>query len=174
MSQPHRLREVVRREEEAYAAGHDRPVEGYAGAIAVYLTTVGALTGLARLTGRKLPADIRPWDVALLAAATHKFSRLVTKDEITAPIRAPFTTYEGGPAAPAETHESARGSGARQTVGKLLTCPFCFGMWTATGFGAGLVFAPRATKLAATVLATLAGSDFLHMAYAKADQASRG
>jgi hypothetical protein len=57
-----------------------------------------------------------------------------------------------------------------KTVGELISCPFCVGMWVSTGFTAGFIFAPRATRLAATTLAALAGSDFLQFAYAYAEQ----
>lgn len=49
----------------------------------------------------------------------------------------------------------------------MLTCPFCTGMWVATALSAGYVFAPQATRLAASGLAALTGSDFLHFARAK-------
>lgn len=65
-----------------------------------------------------------------------------------------------------------RGSGVRKTIGELVTCPFCLGMWTATGFTAGLVYLPRATRLALGTLAALAGADLLQLAYAGLEQAS--
>lgn len=40
-------------------------------------------------------------------------------------------------------------------------------MWVATALSAGYVFAPQATRLAASGLAALTGSDFLHFARAK-------
>lgn len=43
-------------------------------------------------------------------------------------------------------------------------------MWVSTGFTTGYIFAPRATRLVATTLAALAGSDFLQFAYAYAEQ----
>ena len=43
-------------------------------------------------------------------------------------------------------------------------------MWVSTGFTAGYVFVPRATRLAVTTLAALAGSDFLQFAYSYAEQ----
>jgi hypothetical protein len=60
-----------------------------------------------------------------------------------------------------------RGTGARKAVGELLTCPFCTGMWISTGLCAGLVFAPGVTRLAASGLTALTGSDFLHFLRAK-------
>jgi len=102
--------------------------------------------------------------------ATHKLSRIIAKDPVTSPLRVPFTTFEGT-SGPAELAEDVRsGSGRKKTIGELVSCPFCLGMWVSTGFTAGHVFAPRATRLAVTTLAALAGSDFLQFAYAYAEQ----
>jgi hypothetical protein len=104
-------------------------------------------------------------DIALAATATHKLSRLLARDPVTSPLRAPFTTYEGT-AGPAELDEDARGEGARQAIGELITCPFCTGVWVATGLSAGLIFLPRTTRLAMGTLAALAGADLLQFVHA--------
>jgi Protein of unknown function (DUF1360) len=88
---------------------------------------------------------------------------------VTSPLRAPFTSFEGT-SGPAELHEEVRARGRLKTVGELVSCPFCVGMWVATGFVAGHLPAPRTTRLATTALAALAGSDFLQLAYAYAEQ----
>lgn len=102
----------------------------------------------------------------MLALATHKVSRLLTKESVTSPLRAPFTTYQDS-AGEAELNEEVRGEGFRHAVGELVTCPFCVGQWVATGLVAGLVFAPRATRLVGATFATLAGSDLLQLAYCR-------
>jgi Protein of unknown function (DUF1360) len=74
---------------------------------------------------------------------THKLSRTLTKEAVTSPLRAPFTHYLGI-GGPAEVNEDGRQAGQlRHSMGELLTCPFCFDMWVATGFAIGLIFAPR-------------------------------
>src|SRR5579875_1161009 len=159
-----------RRQRDEYAHGEDFPLGGYATAMSVYGGVVTALAAAARLTGRGLPERISPWDTAMTTLATHKLSRLIAKDPVTSPLRALFTRFEGT-SGPAELAEDVRdGQGRLKTVGELVSCPFCIGMWVATGFTAGYVFAPRATRLAATTLAALAGSDFLQFAYAYAEQ----
>ena len=57
--------------------------------------------------------------------------------------------------------ESPRGTGLRRAVGQLLLCPVCTGFWVASATTAGLVVAPRATRLACGALAVAAVSDFL-------------
>jgi hypothetical protein len=64
------------------------------------------------------------------------------------------------------------GDGVRHAVGELLSCPFCLAMWTAGGLTAGLVFAPRMTRYAATALTAVTASDFLQLAYDAAKKAS--
>jgi hypothetical protein len=42
-------------------------------------------------------------------------------------------------------------------------------MWVASAFLGGLVTAPRATRLAASIFAVVSGADALQLAYAKAE-----
>ena len=151
--------------EAEYTGGENFPLGGYLGAMGAYTTVVAALAGAAKLTHRQVPQP-SPWDVIVCAGATHRLSRLVARDPVTSPLRAPFTRYEGT-AGPAELKEEVRGTGVRRTIGEMLTCPFCVGMWIATGLSAGLVFAPGVTRLAASGLTALTGSDFLHFVRAR-------
>src|SRR5215203_2934213 len=112
----------------------------------------------------RLPKAISPRDLALIGVASHKTSRTIAKDKVTAPLRAPFTEHEGE-GGPGELEESPRGIGLQHTVGELIVCPFCLDQWVATGYVAGLVVAPRATRFVAAVMATVAISDFLQIAY---------
>ena len=59
-----------------------------------------------------------------------------------------------------------RGTGVQKAVGELITCPFCLDQWVATGFLAGLVAAPRATRWLASAFAVRAGADALQFGYA--------
>jgi hypothetical protein len=77
-------------------------------------------------------------------------------------------------AGPAELKEGVRGKGLRKAVGELVSCPFCLSQWVSTGFTFGLVTAPRATRLTASVFASLALADFLQFAYAWAEQGAEG
>jgi hypothetical protein len=155
-------------------AGHsperERPLGWYAAAVALFGGLVGGFTTWFRRSGRSLPERMDGRDLALVAVAAHKASRLVAKGRVMAPVRAPFTRYQqdGGPA---EVEEAARGRGLRRMVGELLVCPHCLGMWLAAGFAAGLLIAPRTTRWAASVLAIAFGSDVLQIAYRKAEDA---
>jgi uncharacterized protein DUF1360 len=149
----------------------DRPLAGYAGILGAYGAAAAVVAGIARVSGRSLPEKMSFGDVALLGVATHKLSRLLAKDAVTSPLRAPFTRFEG-PAGEAELNESPRGHGVRHSLGELLTCPFCLGVWISSGLATGLVFAPRLTRLVMGTAGAVAASDFLHLAYDRAKKAA--
>src|SRR6266542_2729976 len=91
-----------------------RRTGGYLLVMGVYGGVVGSLTALARLLGRRPPERISPGDVVLLSVATHKLSRLLAKDAVTTPLRAPFTRFEVPRARPRSTR--ARGPTARSAT----------------------------------------------------------
>jgi hypothetical protein len=150
-----------------YAPGQPFPLLGYIASGSTYVALVAGLTAAVQLTGRQLPERTSVMDLVLISVATHKLSRLVAKDSVTSPLRAPFTRYEK-PAGEAELVEQVRGHGARHTVGELISCPFCLAVWMSTVLTAGLVLAPRLTRLVATGLTAVAVSDFLQLGYAAA------
>ena len=145
--------------------------------VAPYLALIGAFVSLyggLLWAGRKrklLPARVAPYDIALLGLATHRLTRIVTRDKVTEPLRSPFTEYQG-PAGAGEVNERAKGRGLRRAIGTLLTCQYCAGPWIASALFAALVVRPRETRLAASMLAATAISDFTHQAYAAARRAS--
>ncbi len=148
-----------------YSGDADRPLAGYVGAMGAYGAFVGGLTALGRVLGARLPHRIGAGDTALLGAATFKASRTLAKAAVTSPLRAPFTRYEE-PAGENELNESVPAKGhARHTVGELLSCPFCLDVWIGTGLTAGLVIAPKPTRMAATMLTVIGVADVLHLLY---------
>lgn len=174
VSAQHQAEKVVhklRAEAEDYRGATDHPLGGFLGTMGAYGAMVAGMSAYLALSRRSLPARLAWQDMALAAVATHKASRLVAKDTVTSPLRAPFTRLKG-PSAPAELAEEPRRGGARRAVGELLTCPFCLDQWVATVAVFGLVAAPRPTRLAAGVFAVVAGADALQLAYAKLQQIS--
>jgi hypothetical protein len=155
----------------AYKNGHDRPLGGYLALMGVYGAGTALSAAATRATGRRPPARLGPWDVFQLTVATHKLARLIAKDPITSPLRAPFTTYKGL-GAPAELNEEVRGHGLQHSLGELLTCPMCLGQWVATGFTLGLTVAPTATRLVTATFTAVSGADFLQYLYARLQQST--
>ncbi len=164
-----RARDLAEAEKAEYEGERDRPLGGFLAIAGVYATAVTGAAALLRRRRRPLPERIGAADLALLTVATHKASRLLAKDPVTSPLRAPFTRYEGL-SGPAELAEKVRGTGLRKAVGALITCPFCLAVWIATALTFGLVVAPRATRLAASILTAVTGADVLHLAYAALEE----
>lgn len=166
-------RERLEHEAREYEHGEDRPLGGYLGLMSTYAASVVGLGALVAARRRPLPERPDARDIGLVALATAKLSRLMSRDPVTSPLRAPFTRFEG-PAGPAEVNEDVRGHGAQQSIGELVTCPFCLGQWIATGFTFGLLLSPRATRQVAGTLAALELADLLQFGRAIAEHRADG
>jgi hypothetical protein len=159
---------------DGYAPPSERPpLLAYAATIGVFNALFAMALMLARRTGRHLPERVGAADLVTIGVASHKLSRVIAKDKVTSPLRAPFTEFEeeGGPS---EYTESSRGTGARKAVGELLVCPYCLGLWVVAAFAVGLLFAPRLTRFLAAVFSALTISDFLQIAYKAAEEKGLG
>jgi hypothetical protein len=140
---------------------------GYAGSLAAYAGSLGVLVAASRAAGQGLPEAYPVRDLVIGGVAVHKFSRVLSKSSVASPLRAPFTEFERA-AGSAEHHESARGEhGVRHTIGELLTCPFCLGVWLSTAYVVGLALAPRPTRAWAALFTVTAISDGLQQVYAR-------
>lgn len=169
-----RLPRTDRGETTGHRPDEDRQTGGYAAAMIAFTLLVTLAAATAALTGRNLPRRIGVYDLVVITAGTHKIARMLSKNTVTRPLRAPFTRYRGS-AGPAELNEEARyPSGPRHVIGELVSCPFCLDMWVVTAHMIGMVFAPRVTRLVAATFTALAGADFLHFAYARAMHAAEG
>jgi hypothetical protein len=153
-------------DEYAAKAEDELPIGGYAVIMGAFTLVFGGLLASASVR-RALPERIAPSDIALAGVATHKLTRIITRDWVTIPIRFPFTAYEKNDGA-GEVKEKSRGHGLRRAIGDLLTCSFCTGPWVAAALTAGLVARPRVTRVVASVFAMVTLSDFLHQLYARA------
>jgi hypothetical protein len=155
---------------EPFRGYSDRPraLGEYAALIAGFATSFGVAVAAARRRRGELPERIEPRDVVMAGVATQKLSRLITKDRVTSVVRAPFTREDGAGPGP-EMSEHPRGGGPRRAVGELLSCPFCMSQWVAGGFTAGLLLAPRPTRVVIAMFDMVAISDFLQVAYKAAE-----
>ena len=100
--------------------------------------------------------------------AAHKLARLITKDLVTALLRAPFVKLKDSAGEGEVEEESRRDGGMREALGDLLTYPYCIEAWIVTPFWFRLAPAPRLTRFVAGILAAVTTADFLHRAYLKA------
>src|SRR3954462_8288545 len=159
------VRRWARRQKREYTNGEQRPLAGDLGAMGVYVGLVSAAAAAVRASGRELPERIPVGDALRLTLATSRLARRIAKDPVTAPLRAPFTRFEGASGHAEVAEEVREHGGVKHAVGELLTCPFCLAQWVGTGFVFGYVTAPRATRLAALTMTMIAGSDVLQFVY---------
>jgi hypothetical protein len=159
------VRRWARTQKQEYTQGEPRPLGADLGAMGVYVGLVGAAAAAIRVSGRELPTRIPLADAVLLTIGTFRLARRIAKDPVTAPVRAPFTSYQGTSGEAEVAEEVREHGGVRHAVGELLTCPFCLAQWVGTGFVLGYVAAPRATRLAALTMTMVAGSDVLQFVY---------
>src|SRR4051812_958340 len=102
-----------------------------------YLALIGAFCGgyggllWAGSKKKKLPRKISARDIALLGLATHRLTRIMTRDRVAMPLREPFTELEGTAGA-GEVREKAKGDGLQRAIGTLVTCQYCMGPWIAS------------------------------------------
>jgi hypothetical protein len=148
---------------EGYGGDEER-LSSYATLIGVFNLIFAVFLLIVKVTGRNVPERVDTKDIALLGMATHKLSMIGANDAVTSPLRAPFTEFQEKES-PKNVEEQPRGKGLRRSVGELILCQFCLGMWVAAFFTYGLVLVPRVTRLFATILTILTVSDYLHQAY---------
>ncbi len=156
---------------QAYSPEEPKPLGGYAILLMVFHLLVALIAALLVRSRKRLPEQIPTQDLALMSVATFKVSRLITKDKVTAAVRAPFTRYQED-AGPAEVSEQARGTGLQRAVGELLACPYCIGQWIATVLLATYVWQPRLARTVSSVFAILTGADYLQQAWVAVDKAA--
>jgi len=140
---------------------HQLPLAGYAGLVGIFSTTLGTILGA--LPARKL--RLTPADVLLLGIGTFQLTRILAKDRVLAPFRAPFTKHRGSAGA-GEVTEEARGSGVKKAIGELITCPYCLAPWVSSALSVSLALAPKKTRWLAGILSIAACSDVAQQLYA--------
>lgn len=159
-----KVQEKVQKEVFEGYGGEEQRLYSYSTLMGLFNLIFAVFLLLVKGTGRALPERVDAKDLVLLGVATHKLSLIGAQDAVTSPLRAPFTELQEKES-PKSLDEKPRGKGLRRSVGELLTCQFCLGMWVASFFTYGLVLAPRVTRLIATVFTVVTISDHLHQTY---------
>ncbi len=166
--------QAVQEQFEDYDPGSRRkPLGPYAVLTTAFAVGFGAAVGAAVRGRGGLPQGYSVLDIVTTGVATHKISRLITKDKVTAFARAPFVTYQE-PAGQGEVEEAPRGDGLRYAVGELLVCPYCVGQWVVGALAAGMIGAPEATRLITYMYTAHAVADFLQIGYRAGGDALSG
>lgn len=139
-------------------------IASFAGVLGVFASSVGAVALYGRTTGKQLPDRVPLLDVLLGGLATFKFTRMLAKDAVTTPIRAPFTQFEDNAGA-GEVMESPKPGHPRHTIGDLISCPFCLAPWVSTTYVAALALSPRLARAWAATFSMVALSDTMQFGY---------
>jgi hypothetical protein len=139
----------------------ERPLPEYAGLTAAFGTILAGFLALAR---DRLPERPPATDVVRIGLASYKVGRLIAKDEISSFLRAPVTEDP-------QATEPKRG-GLSGAVGKLLTCPYCIGVWTAAGLSYAHVLAPREARFLTSIFGANAVADFLNAGFVRLREGS--
>jgi uncharacterized protein DUF1360 len=134
----------------------ERPLPEYAALAATFATV---LAGFLAVAGRRVPERMSLADTVRIGLASYKVGRLIAKDRVTSFVRAPVTQDP-------EATEPKR-EGPAQVIGELVTCPYCIGLWAASGFAYSLVLFPRQTRLVTTIFGGQAIADFLNAAFVR-------
>jgi hypothetical protein len=132
------------------------PYEAYAAIMGTFVGGIGLAGVAARLFDRN-PACQTPLDLTVLALASFKASRTLTKDNVTSFVREPFvdgTAYEGD-------EEPVLTGDYRQAIGELVTCSRCGGTWAAAGLAVSQILSPRFGRILTWSLAAAGANDWL-------------
>ncbi len=137
------------------------PYKAYAAIMATFAGGLAAAGSLSRLLGRD-PQCQNALDLTVLAAASFKAARTLTRDGVSSFIREPFVR---GHAHEGDEEPVATGD-LRQAIGELVTCSRCVGTWAAAGLVTTQVLAPRVGRLLTWSLAAAGINDFLQAGFA--------
>lgn len=147
-----------------YAPDREVPLGGYLSLLGLFTAIAGSAVAGAVKGGRGIPQRVPFGDVALIGIATHKLARTLSKDKVTAPLRAPLTRLQDSEGM-GEVEEEVRASGMRRAVGDLVLCPYCLSAWFAMGLFSGYLYSPAGVRLLASTFTAISVSDFLQIAY---------
>jgi hypothetical protein len=133
--------------------GAPPPYASYAGILATFGGLLAATAALER--ARDAQRSVTALELTLLAAASFKAARAISRERVGSVMREPFVE-----------DERPVGSGTRRAFGELVTCTRCIGTWAAAGLVATETAAPRFGRVLTLTLAAGAGNDFLQAAFA--------
>ena len=133
------------------------PYRAYAVIVGIFVTGLGAVSGLAAARRRPLEV-ISAVDLAMLGLATFKAARTVAEDKVASFVRDPFVE---GEANDGEDEKPPHEPELKQAIAELVTCTRCIGTWIGAGLASTQILAPRTGRLLTSILAAGAINDWL-------------
>jgi hypothetical protein len=111
------------------------------------------------MLGRRWPAGIEGGDLLILCLATFRLTSVVSEEKVARCLRAPFCKKvrvedeEGS----VREEEVPYEDGFRRSMGELILCPWCTGIWIATALTFFWLLAPGLARVCALAFAVAAG-----------------
>lgn len=135
---------------------------------ATYLTLIGIfLAAFAAFSKREqdrhAETKLTGLDLTMLGLSTFRAGHLISYDQVTQPLREPFTETEPDSYGTSED-TVPEGTGARKAIGSLLACPTCSGTWAAAAMVYGLRVAPGPTRLLLAIMSAVGLAEMLNSA----------
>ena len=141
----------------------ERPLPEYAALAGVFW----AVFAVFMVTNRhRLPERVRSGDIVRIALSSYKLSRVITKEDVAAFVRAPVTEDPDA--------QKPKREGMARVLGELVTCPYCIGLWIASGLSYAHVLFPRESRFATSIFSAYAITDFLNAGFARLRGSSGG
>ncbi len=106
---------------------------------------------------------LKPFELLQLAFASYRLGRMVAYDKVFETYRAPFAKTIPDPSGAGDT-TAPRGTGARQALGELITCPICAGTWISAGMVYALQLFPNAARTFMAIFSAIGIAEFLDAA----------
>jgi len=130
--------------------------------IVIFLGGLGVLAWVVEKGGNGLQlTDLSLVDIVLIGIATFRLGRMISYDRVMDPLRAPFTRVVADSSGEGKT-VAPRGTGVRQTIGQLISCPICVGTWVAAFLVLMMLAAPRGTRVFLYVIAAVGLAEILN------------
>ncbi len=134
----------------------ERPIPEYAALAAAFW---GVFAVFMVRNRDRLPERMRVTDLAQIALSSYKLSRVITKEDVTAFVRAPVTEDPGA--------QQPKRDGMGRVLGELVTCPYCIGLWITSALSYSQVLFPRETRFFTSIFGSYAVTDFLHAGFVR-------
>lgn len=128
----------------------------------LFLGGLGVLAWVVERGGKGLQlTNLTVFDIVLIGFATFRLGRMVSYDRIMDPVRAPFTKVVADSSGEGKTI-APRGTGFRQSIGQLISCPICVGTWVAAFLVLMMLIAPDGTRIFLYILGAVALAELLN------------
>ncbi len=127
----------------------------------IFLSLFGAVA--LRTSRKRQEFKLRPFELVQLAFASYRLGRMVAYDKVFETYRQPVAKTIPDPTGAGDT-TAPRGTGARQALGELITCPICAGTWISAGMVYALQLFPNAARMFMAIFSAIGIAEFLDAA----------